>query len=82
MKGQESARVVVGPKYGFGKEGNPALGIPGDAELLFEIRLNSFSKVCNVCVREGRGVSRRKRKHQVEVIGCMVVFPVNIHNRM
>ena len=53
MKGQESARVVVRPKYGFGKEGNPDLGIPGDADLLFEIRLNSFSKVCNVCVREG-----------------------------
>ena len=32
--------------------------------------------------REGGRVSRRKRKHQVEVIGCMVVFPVNIHNRM
>jgi len=48
MKSQESARVVVKPKYGFGNEGNPDLSIPGDAELLFELRLNSFNKVCNV----------------------------------
>lgn len=45
MKSQESARVVVKPKYGFGNKGNPDLGIPGDAELIFELRLNSFNTV-------------------------------------
>lgn len=45
MKDKECARVIVKPEYGFGEDGNPDLGIPGDAELLFDIRLNSFQKV-------------------------------------
>ena len=45
MKSKESARVIVKPKYGYGEEGNPDLGIPGNAELNYDIRLSSFQKV-------------------------------------
>ncbi len=46
MKLKEKARVVVKPKYGYGQEGNPDLGIPGGATLTYEIRLNNFTKAC------------------------------------
>ena len=45
MKVEESARVIVGPKYGFGQAGNAEKDIPGDATLVYFVRLNSFEKV-------------------------------------
>ena len=45
MKAKESARVIVKSEYGYKEEGLPAKDIPGNAELLYEIRLNSFQKV-------------------------------------
>ena len=45
MKNEESARVVITSKYGYGDTGNPDLDIPGDATLIFFIRLNNFEKV-------------------------------------
>ena len=45
MKAEESARVVIGPKYGFGQAGNTEKDVPGDATLVYFIRLNSFEKV-------------------------------------
>ena len=45
MKAEESAKVTISSKYGFGEAGNPELGIPGGATLVYFIRLNSFQKV-------------------------------------
>ena len=45
MKVEESARVIVAPKYGFGQAGNAEKDIPGDATLVYFVRLNSFEKV-------------------------------------
>ena len=46
MKVEESAKVTVTPQHGYGEAGNPELGIPGGAILVYFIRLNSFQKVC------------------------------------
>lgn len=45
MKMKESARISVKSKYGYGDEGCPELGIPGGADLVYEVRLNNFTKV-------------------------------------
>ena len=45
MKSEEVAQLVIDPKYGFGEAGNEELGIPGNATLVYVIRLNSFQKV-------------------------------------
>ena len=49
MKLRESARVFVQPKYGYGSKGNEDFGIPGDATLTYELRLNNFTKVSSAC---------------------------------
>ena len=45
MKAEESAKVTISSKYGFGEAGNPVLEVPGGATLVYFIRLNSFQKV-------------------------------------
>ena len=45
MKMKEYARITVQPQYAYGEEGNKELGIPGGAELVYEVRLNNFTKV-------------------------------------
>lgn len=45
MKTEESSRVVISSKYGFGEAGDAEKGIPGGATLVYYIRLNSFEKV-------------------------------------
>ena len=49
MKVKESARIFVKPQYAYGEEGNAELGIPGGAELTYDIRLNNFVKVRMYC---------------------------------
>ena len=38
-------RVIVKSEYAYGEEGNAELGIPGGADLVYEVRLNNFTKV-------------------------------------
>ena len=45
MKNHETARITVKSKYGYGEEGNDELGIPKGADLVYEVRVNSFTKV-------------------------------------
>ena len=45
MKVEESAKVTVSSKYGFGEAGSPEHDIPAGATLVYFIRLNSFQKV-------------------------------------
>lgn len=45
MKLKESAQVNVKSQYAYGDEGCKELGIPGGAELVYDIRLNNFTKV-------------------------------------
>ena len=45
MKVKENARVHVKPQYAYGDEGCKELGIPGGAELVYDVRLNNFTKV-------------------------------------
>lgn len=45
MSVKESARIQVKPQYAYGEEGCADLGIPGGAELVYEVRLNKFTKV-------------------------------------
>ena len=49
MKNHETARITVKPKYGFGEEGSTKRNIPNDADLVYEVRLNNFTKVCYRC---------------------------------
>lgn len=55
MKVEESAKVTVSSKYGFGEAGSPEHDIPGEATLVYFIRLNSFQKVERERKREGKG---------------------------
>ena len=45
MKNHETARIAVKSQYGFGEEGNAELNIPKDADLVYEVRVNNFTKV-------------------------------------
>lgn len=45
MKQHESARIYVQPQYAYGEKGCEELGIPGGAELVYDVRLNNFTKV-------------------------------------
>lgn len=45
---KESARIFVKPQYAYGEEGNAELGIPGGAELTYDVRLNNFTKVSSI----------------------------------
>ncbi len=42
MKKREKALLTIQSKYGFGEKGNEKFGIPGDAEICYEIYLSSF----------------------------------------
>ena len=53
MKMKESARIIVKPQYAYGEEGNNELGIPGGAELTYDVRVNNFTKVSGVCIEAG-----------------------------
>ena len=46
MKLREKAMVTVQADYGYGQDGCTELNIPAGAELVYEVRLNNFSKVC------------------------------------
>ncbi len=45
MKVKESARIIDQPHYAYGEAGIPDVGVPPNAELVYEIRLNNFEKV-------------------------------------
>ena len=47
MKNHETARIMVKPAYGLGEEGNTKHSIPSDADLVYEVRINNFTKVCS-----------------------------------
>lgn len=42
MKRREKAELKIQSKYGFGEKGNEEFGIPGNAEILYEIYLIAF----------------------------------------
>ena len=45
MKNHETARITVKSRYGYGEEGNAAFDIPKGADLVYEVRVNNFTKV-------------------------------------
>lgn len=45
MKNHETARITVKSRYGYGEEGNESLDIPKGADLVYEVRVNNFTKV-------------------------------------
>ena len=45
MKNHETARISVKSRYGYGGAGNTAFNIPKDADLVYEVRVNNFTKV-------------------------------------
>jgi len=45
MKKNEAAQVILKSRYGFGKEGNVKLGVPGDYTLTYDVTLNNFEKM-------------------------------------
>ncbi len=45
FKKGEISRLVIAPQYAFGKEGNPDLKIPPDAEVTYTVELKNFEKV-------------------------------------
>jgi FK506-binding protein 4/5 len=45
FKKGEKSRIVLKAKYAFKAEGNPALGIPPDANIEYEAELKNFEKV-------------------------------------
>ena len=49
FKKGEKSRIVLKPKYAFKSEGNPALGIPPDAVIEYEVELKNFEKVGVLC---------------------------------
>lgn len=51
MKLREKARITVRADYGYGQAGCAELNIPAGAELVYEVRLNNFSKVGDVMDR-------------------------------
>lgn len=48
MKLKETARVTIRSDYGFGEEGNPDVGIPGGADLVYDVRLSNLEQVQQV----------------------------------
>ena len=45
MTHTESARILVKSQYAYGDEGCTEFSIPGGADLVYEVRLNKFTKV-------------------------------------
>ena len=45
MKKREKAELKIQAKYGFGEKGNEELGIPGNADIVYEIYLTSFENL-------------------------------------
>lgn len=46
MKNHETARITIQSQYGYDEEARAERNIPEDADLVFEVRLNNFTKVC------------------------------------
>lgn len=42
MKKREKAELKINSKYGFGEKGNEELGIPADADIVYEVYLTGF----------------------------------------
>ena len=45
MSKKESAKITVKSEYAYGEEGSTELSIPGGAKLVYDVRLNNFTKV-------------------------------------
>jgi len=70
MKKGEVALVTIQPEYGYGKEGNPALNIPPNATLVYEIELVDFQKAkeaWDMEFPEKVEVSKRKKEEGNEL---------------
>lgn len=48
LKNGEHARLKIKSKYAFGKTGKSDFNIPPDADVIYEVELKSFEKVCNI----------------------------------
>lgn len=44
LKKNETAQITLKPKYGFGRTGLPDKGVPPEATLVYEVKLDSFEK--------------------------------------
>ena len=42
MKKREKVELNIKSKYGFGEKGNEELGIPADADIVYEVYLSGF----------------------------------------
>ena len=51
MKNRETARITVQSKYGYGEDDRTERGIPNNADMVFEVRLNNFTKVCSTLIQ-------------------------------
>lgn len=47
MKEGEKCRLDIKPSMAYGSKGNPDLGVPPDAELVYDVELLSFENVGN-----------------------------------
>lgn len=49
MKEGEKCRLDIKPSMAYGSKGNPDLGVPADADLVYDVELLSFENVgeCN-----------------------------------
>lgn len=45
FKLNEKSKLIIKPQYAWGKEGNPQLNIPADAELVYILTLKNFERV-------------------------------------
>lgn len=45
MKEGEKCRLDIKPSMAYGSKGNPELGVPPDADLVYDVELHSFENV-------------------------------------
>lgn len=46
FKNKEHAKLKIKSKYAFGKNGKSEFNIPPDTDVIYEVELQSFEKVC------------------------------------
>jgi len=69
MKRGERSRILISPKYGFGLEGKPELGVPPNTDLIYDLTLTKFEKAKESW--EMTDEERMKESHNVKESGNM-----------